>query len=175
MNNKKQLRMCLRVMSVLLVLAMLINDIFGGGTIVLAAETQTIVNVEADHSVDEKDLKEEIPDEQLQESEIAEEDSQTESFTDNQSQEMEISENDLQSEDILNGQIQDVEENTLQEGAVETDQEEEDFLADDEPQTVLVLEEDIAKRASNVKYFRNEDNSYTAAIYPYPIHFEEGG
>lgn len=52
---------------------------------------------------------------------------------------------------------------------------ESDFLADDTPQKVLIAQEDVSKRSSNVKYFENEDHSYTAALYPVPVHFEENG
>lgn len=50
-----------------------------------------------------------------------------------------------------------------------------EFLSEDEPQTVLISEEDISMRSSNVKYFLNEDHSYTVAVYPDPVHYLEDG
>lgn len=38
-----------------------------------------------------------------------------------------------------------------------------------------IIGEDTSKRASNIKYFLNEDFSYTAAIYPTAVHYRENG
>lgn len=42
-----------------------------------------------------------------------------------------------------------------------------------EPET-MILNEITSKREKNVKHFLNNDNTYTAEIYPFPVHFKEG-
>ena len=41
--------------------------------------------------------------------------------------------------------------------------------------TVHIVEEDISKRTVNTKTYRRSDGSYTAAVYPYAVHYEEDG
>lgn len=40
---------------------------------------------------------------------------------------------------------------------------------------VHIVEEDISKRTANTKTYRRSDGSYTAAVYPYAVHYEEDG
>ncbi len=41
-----------------------------------------------------------------------------------------------------------------------------------EEASAYVIGEDISKREMSVKHFRMSDGSYTAAVYPYPVHYE---
>ena len=40
---------------------------------------------------------------------------------------------------------------------------------------VHIVGEDISKRTANTKTYRRSDGSYTAAVYPYAVHYEENG
>ena len=46
---------------------------------------------------------------------------------------------------------------------------------EEEFQAVLISEEDTSKRSANMKYFVNEDHSYTAAVYADPVHYLDNG
>ena len=46
---------------------------------------------------------------------------------------------------------------------------------DDYKTASVIIGEDVSRRESNIKYFLNEDFSYTAAIYPKAVHYQEDG
>ena len=46
---------------------------------------------------------------------------------------------------------------------------------DKEEKPSPIIGEDISKREENVKYYRHEDGTYTAAVYSEPVHYQEDG
>lgn len=195
-RRKQHVRIYARIVSLFLVLTMLTNDFLGGGAIVWAAENQSSVETDAEQpaegltqetesdnntQTEDADPSEEeeengpeserdpIDEETGFEEEPAQEDESSGTASSGETEEGEIPEGETPEAAGTQDTEEEITEDTVD---LET---EDDFLAEDEPQTVLILEEDVTKRTSNIKYFQNEDHSYTAAIYPYPIHYEEDG
>lgn len=179
MESKWEKRIWSRIISFLLILCIMGEECLGNGVIVLAAEVDHTVETEI---TDEKDQKtEEEP--TVNSGEINQEPLIPEGSIESPDQspgDEELGqipgESQEQDNPLDEGEKPEEEQTEEQEEAQEEEPEEEsDFLAEDEPQTVLVAGEDITMRSSNVKYFLNEDHSYTAALYPEPIHYEENG
>lgn len=76
-------------------------------------------------------------------------------------------------EDPLDNNPEDMVQDAETEDTV--DEEISEFLLDDEEQTVLIAEEDISQRSSNIKHFKKRDNTFVAAVYPDPVHYQENG
>lgn len=151
---KKKWRLGIRILSLLLVTVLLIND-----TAVYAAPSdgsdEIIINENEEDTVDSSSV-----------------DSfdETDMISEDEADGSELLEETLPEQD-------DPPEITEEPGTDETVTEDvaEEDMADEEPHTVLILEEDISQRTSNVKIFQNEDHSYTAAVYPDAVHYEENG
>ena len=153
MEKKRKWRFS-KVISMLLIVAMFSNEIIGETGLAWAAQ-ETV----------------EIPGTDETEGEETTEPSETDEAEEENGEETEKSDENGQESGENDGEQEIVEGEEEAEDARDA----EAYLQSDEPQQVRILEEDVTKRSSNIKYFLNEDHTCTAAVYPEPVHYEEDG
>ncbi|MCI6996144.1 MAG: DNRLRE domain-containing protein, partial [Eubacterium sp.] len=163
--NRRWMRIC----SMMLVLILLGNDCIGNAGTVFGAQLDQGIedSLTGDESFNENNVggtddvenTEREPSADPGTSEVTSDSSRLTDDTDIQ-------------EDLLDGS----EEDTALDAETEEPEEEiSEFLLDDEEQTVLIAEEDISQRSSNIKHFKKRDNTFIAAVYPDPVHYQENG
>lgn len=153
MEKKRKWRFS-KVISMLLIVAMFSNEIIGETGLAWAAQ-ETVEIPGTDETEGEETTEpsetDEAEEENGEETEKSDENGQESGENDG---EQEIVEGEEEAEDVRDAEA---------------------YLQSDEPQQVRILEEDVTKRSSNIKYFLNEDHTCTAAVYPEPVHYEEDG
>lgn len=142
--------------------------------LVIVLFTNTVLEVCATPLTEEGNADTEISEDYVEEQEVEEEGVETEEEQENQELSVEGLENEPGEEESLpEEQLETTEEEMAQEIA-EEDVSEDVELGEEVP-AAPILGEDITKREECVKYFENEDHSYTAAVYGGPVHYEKDG